>query len=403
MGGHMTVRSGLRSWLTGALVLGASGLALAGCGTDGSYGRPHPGRIMAPGATPPVGAGTSGAQPAPTQRSGGGTGRHTGAPTATASGVGGLFGAMGDTSSGLWGWAMGRPPGGPGAALRGTVSQPRSNEHPSGHTGNASGTPKAAAAGRGAVAGTSAASVTLYNNRHLRALADKTNGGHSAHMGVYTAPANHEMGKPLSSPADLTALPLYTSLQHYNGYLVSYRRITPWVAHMGAHYGHRGPALVLMQNRSGQVTGAQMGFPAANGWHAWYDQPQARPAGTIYSEHLYFVPSTRIGLSEPIPIASDLSSWSRFAQVNAAKTSFYKAVGADPAVATVTQWGPPGPGVRVLVDKASHVVGLMAIWPSRSPEGWRPWFDQAQGSPIHDPILGSVYTQHLWLVDPRSL
>jgi hypothetical protein len=221
-------------------------------------------------------------------------------------------------------------------------------------------------------------------------------------MGVYRAPSGHTVGQPLGTAGNLGTLPAFSTLEHYNGYLVSYSRLSPWVAGMGVHWGHRGPALIVMQNQDGDVTGAEASFPAAQGWHAWFDQPQGKPADTVYSQHLFFTDPASITRTMARSAPSDLGGWSSFRATNAARTIQYRPIQADPT-GRATQYGPPAPGIRVLVDAQGHVVGLMDAWPSNSPQGWRPWFDQPQGRPIRDPVLGSVYTQHLWLVDPRSL
>jgi hypothetical protein len=221
-------------------------------------------------------------------------------------------------------------------------------------------------------------------------------------MGAFAAPAAHRPGQPLTTQASLATLPNWANLEHYNGYLVSYVRLTPWVANMGYHYGHRGPSLILLQNTDHQVVAAEIGLPASGGWHPWYDQPRGQPAATLYSEHLFFTSPVAITPEMSANTPSDLTSLTAFAAPNRAAAPYLKAIGPDPS-GRATQYGPPGRGLRVLVDRGMHVVGLVASWPADLPEGWRPWFDQAQGAPIRDPLLGRVYTQHLWLVDPRSL
>lgn len=241
-----------------------------------------------------------------------------------------------------------------------------------------------------------------YADPRIRAAYDRTGGAHREHMGVYHPPAGHRTGAPLSTPSSLSDLPAWSSLVHYNGSMVSDVRLTPWVANMGYHYGHKGPGLILMRNNSNEVVAAETGFPASKGWEPWYDQPQGKPADTIYSEHLYFVAPASITPTMSNATTADLSAWSDFQSVNANKTASYTEIGPDPG-GRAMQEGPPGFGIRVLVTKTDTVAGLVAAWPSNDPQGWRPWFDQPQGKPITDPTLGSVYTQHLWLVDPRSL
>ena len=253
--------------------------------------------------------------------------------------------------------------------------------------------------GRGTLSGRAG---SPYANPGTRAAYDRTGGAHRAHMGVYHPPQGHRTGRPLSRPVSLAHLPLWSRLVPLNGYLVSYVRLTPWVANMGYHYGHKGPGLILMRSRTQEVVGVETGFPASKGWEPWYDQSRGRPAGVIYSEHLYFVPPLEITPTMPANLTADLTRWSNFQAVNRTRTETYTAIGPDPS-GRATMEGPKGFGIRVLVAKTGQVVGLLAAWPSSDPQGWRPWFDQPNGKPITDPLLGSVYTQHLWLADPRSL
>lgn len=467
-----TVRAILRSRLGAVLAAALSAALLAGCATAGAPGRPHANRPESSNAgTPgtPRGAGTNAGQagaPRPGPSGGGGQragrttpagrpstsgggrtrghgiGRGAGAGTAArapmpAGGQAGT-GFLG-TASGLFGFGVGRPPGGLGAAFgRPAGKTPRGGARGVGGRGGAGPTraPAGTAAGgtpaggtpagghgakpaatrpgsglkAGAAAGTagggrrSAAGTTgsPYTDTRTRALADRLGGAHRLHAGVYQPPPGHRLGAPLAAATDLATLPAWSTLEHLNGYLVSYTHLTPWVASMGVHWGHRGPGLVLMQNENRQVTALETAFPAGAGWHPWYDQPQGKPAGTIYSEHLYFLRPSAITTTMAAHLPADLTSWQAFSAVNAARTAPYKVIGPDPG-GRASQRGPAGAGIRVLVDAAAHVVGFVGAWPSNSPQGWRPWFDQRQGAPIQDPVLGSVYTQHLWLVDPRSL
>ena len=421
----------LRSRVGTILAAALAATLLAGCGTASAPGRPHPNRPESSKATTPGtprGAGT----PAAGRRTGlprsGGVGRggkatgRTTPPSRTAK-AGATAGrarrttaaaGLAGTASGLFNWGLGRPPGGPGAGFgsgptsagRTGVSRPKPGLSPKGPTstdarGSTPGRPSAPRATAGMQHGPRA-SASPYMDPAARALADGLGGAHRRHAGVYRPPAGHRVGQPLATAGDLAGLPSWASLVHLNGYLVSYSRLTPWVANMGVHWGHRGPGLVLMQNRDHQVTATETAFPAGAGWHPWYDQPQGRPAGPIYSEHLYFVAPTAITPTMSPTLTSDVASWQAFGRVNGAKMAQYRVVGPDPT-GRATQYGPSSSGIRVLVDGQGHVVGLVGAWPSSSPQGWRPWFDQPQGRPIQDPVLGSVYTQHLWLVDPRSL
>ncbi|MCL6596153.1 MAG: hypothetical protein K6V73_08070 [Firmicutes bacterium] len=364
-------------WRPGTVPLAAlaGGLAvvatLTACGVASApgrpLGRPESSRAGTPGtpAAPRHGGLPSIAPGAPRRRPDGGPvpGRWSGArgPGTAHRPVGRAPAARtgaAATAGALFAWALGRPPMGTGAAFRAASPAP--------------------------------------------ARGDRTNAGHRAHAGVYTVPRGHRPGRPLTTTADLATLPALEALKHFNGYLVSYARLGPWVDGMGYHEGHRGPALELLANTHAQAVGAKMDFSPAAGWRPWYDQPRGHPEGGLYTEHLYFISPARIGRAMSPDAASDLTAWSGFAAANRSATALYRDLGPDPG-GRARQYGPPGRGLRVLVDAQRHVVGLVALWPADLPEGWRPWFDQPRGAPVRDALLGRVYTQHLWLVDPRSL
>lgn len=457
-----TLRQILRSRLGAVLAAALSAALLAGCGTASAPGRPHANRPESSNAkTPgtPRGAGTSAnvgsasmPRPGPAGKGGQRTGRTTptGRPSKSGGGQGrrhniGMGAGAGPaghsatpavgqartgflgTASGLFGFGVGRPPGGLGAAFGGPAGKTKKSwaagagRGGAGHTATTAGPTRGGpgarpatrpgsglkagvgtAGGGQATGGGAGGAASPYADARTRALADRVGGAHRLHTGLYQPPPGHRLGQPLAVPTDLAALPAWSTLKHLNGYLVSYTHLTPWVANMGVHWGHRGPGLVLLQNENHQVTALETGFPAHAGWHPWYDQPQGKPAGAIYSEHLYFLNPSAITPTMTVHLPADLTSWQAFSAVNAAKSTHYKAIGRDPS-GRATQYGPAGAGIRVLVDASSHVVGFVGAWPSSSPQGWRPWFDQKQGAPVQDPVLGSVYTQHLWLVDPRSL
>lgn len=228
--------------------------------------------------------------------------------------------------------------------------------------------------------------------------------GHAyrVHMGVYHPPSWHRTPTSLRNPESPPRLPMWSTLIRFNGDLVHAGTLSPWVRNMGVHYGHPGPGLNVMVNRSRELVAVEAGFPAFRGWQPWYDQPRDQPAGAIYTEHLYFVAPAAITPTMSKTVRSDLTGYPRFAAVNAVKTQHYTNLGPDPDARAITE-GPPGFGLRVLVANNGPVVGLVAVWSSHDPLGWRPWFDQPQGRPLLDPKLGSIYTQHLWLVDPGSL
>jgi hypothetical protein len=221
-------------------------------------------------------------------------------------------------------------------------------------------------------------------------------------MGIERPPVGSVRGPSVATAAAPVPLPTWRALWQRNDHLVLYAQRTPWVAGMGVHWGPGGPGLVLMQNGNRAVTAVETTFPAKEGWQPWYDQPDGRPAGSVYTEHLYFIAPASITTTMAPTKASDLSTWAAFGAVNTAKTAHDRALGPDPS-GRATQYGPPSFGIRVLVDRADRVVGLVGLWTAHDRQAWHPWFDQARDRPIEDPLLGSVYSQHLWLVDPRSL
>jgi len=329
--------------------------------------------------------GTPGVPAAPARRARTAAGTVSTGPTATGAAGGGFLG----TTTGLWGWALGRPPAGPGAGLlagnggRNTKSggstattRTRAGRTGGGTTGHAAGRPAPSP--------------------------DETNAGHARTMGVYAPLGGHGVGQPLRTASALGHLPSWPMLEHFNGYLLTYVRLSPWVGGMGVHYGHRGPGLVVLRGAADRVVGVEQAFAPAAGWQTWFDQAKGQPAGQVYTEHLFFAPPGAVTPTMSPALPSDLVSWTAFGTVNRAKTQAYQMIGPDPTSKAI-EYGPPGPGLRVLLDSARHVVGVLGLWPASSAQGWRPWFDQPQGSPVQDSKLGSVYTQHVWLVDPRSV
>jgi hypothetical protein len=239
-----------------------------------------------------------------------------------------------------------------------------------------------------------------YASPQARARYDRTNAGHRQHAGVYRPPAGHRPGQPLSTPSQLGTLPTWSRLVSFNGYLVTYRPLTPFVPHMGSHWGHLGPSLVVLRTKSGPVVGAEVRLTGTR--RPWYDPAPGHFPATVYTQHLYFVPPASIRPLMPQGTPSNLASWPAFARTNPTWNHYAVSLGPDPS-GRAQEEGPRGPGLRALLDRKGHVVGLLAAWSASDPQGWRPWFDQPKGHPVEDPVWGKAYTQHLWLVDPRSL
>lgn len=201
-------------------------------------------------------------------------------------------------------------------------------------------------------------------------------------------------------PAPGTRLPRLAALMHWNPHLAHYQKISRWVAGMGIHWGHLGPSLVLMTNNRGQVVGVEQTFPSTLPYQAWMDPKttEYNAGRAIYSQHLMFVPPADVTPSMPANVPSDLASWDRFKAVNGSRVTPYSQLKPfRPGVGAI--WGPDGPALRVILNRQERVVGAIMAVPARY--GWNPWYDQPRGKPVHDPILGTVYTQTVYFV-PRS-
>lgn len=202
------------------------------------------------------------------------------------------------------------------------------------------------------------------------------------------------------TPMPGSRLPQYRYLLQLNPKLKGYQKISNWIAGMGIHRGRLGPSLVLMTNNRGQVVGIEQTFPSTLPYQSWMDaKTQEYNAGrAMYSQHLMFVPPSAItpGMSPRTP--SDLVSWDRFKAVNGGHATPYSQLKPfQPGVGAI--WGPDGPALRVILNRQERVVGAIMAVPAKY--GWNPWYDQARGQPVRDPILGMVYTQTVYFV-PRS-
>ena len=104
-----------------------------------------------------------------------------------------------------------------------------------------------------------------------------------------TDPATVNPGqRPTPVPLTLEAL------REVNPALEQYEQISEYVPHMGYHYGVMGPALVLAVSPEGDINAFELIFPAEQGWHPWFDQPEGEPMelpglGEVYTQHLYVV------------------------------------------------------------------------------------------------------------------
>lgn len=195
-------------------------------------------------------------------------------------------------------------------------------------------------------------------------------------------------------------LPSYRRVVALNPKLVGYKRISIWNKGMGYHLGHLAPSLVLMVNNQDQVTGMEQSFPSTLPYQSWMDpKTQVYNAGVAtYSQHLMFVPPSQITPTMPANLPSALRSFDAFKAVNGHKVVPYMRLKPfKPGVGSL--WGPDGPALRILLSRKERVVGGVMGVPAKY--GWHPWYDQPAGRPIHDPILGTIYTQTIYFV-PRS-
>lgn len=208
------------------------------------------------------------------------------------------------------------------------------------------------------------------------------------------------MMTPLAHNPSAMKLPSYSAVQKLNPDLKDYKKISGWVAGMGIHRGRLAPSLVLMTNNHHQVVGMEQTFPSTLPYQSWMDpKTTAYNAGrALYSQHLMFVPPAQITPTMPGTLASALKSFDAFKTVNGPHVMpYFQIKKFKPGVGAL--WGPDGPALRILLSRHERVVGGVMAVPAKY--GWNPWYDQKAGHPVHDPILGTVYTQTVYFV-PRS-
>ncbi len=84
------------------------------------------------------------------------------------------------------------------------------------------------------------------------------------------------------------------ALTEVNPALEGYQQLSPYVPNMGYHYGMMGPGLVLAVSPEGEINAFELLFPAEQGHHPWFDQPDGEPMdmgemGMMYTQHVYVV------------------------------------------------------------------------------------------------------------------
>jgi|GEM_PF-3679943 len=354
------------AWAQGSTSGGAgsssTGSSSGGQGAGGSGGQGQSGS----GAS--TGAGKSGGSMSGSSASGG-----TGSGTSGGSSSSGAGGSSGSTSG-----SGGSGGTGSGTAGSGSGAGGSSSSGAGGSSGSTSGSGGSSNAGSGTSSGTGSGSQT------------------SGRKGTGSR-APWSRRRPVMTAG--TRLPRLAQLRSINGKLWGYRRISNWVPGMGYHWGHLGPSLVLMTNNNGQVVGMEQAFPNVLPYHTWMDpQTSEFNAGRAqWSQHLMFVAPSSITPSMPMNVASATASWDQFKALNGGHVVPYMQLKPfKPGYGSL--WGPDGPALRILLDSKERVVGGVMGVPARY--GWNSWYDQPQGQPLHDAILGNVYTQTVFLV-PR--
>lgn len=220
-------------------------------------------------------------------------------------------------------------------------------------------------------------------------------------MGLAGAPAAAAPGPSHLSKTLDTPIP-YATLKALNPAIAGYHKLSHFITGMGDHMGELQPSLVVMVNHHGQVTGVETAFPQVAGYEKWFDPPTREPnAGVaMFSQHVYFLHCNRITPNMPANLRSALGSWHRLLGVDPDLASYRQLMPFKAGVGSV--WGPPGPGIRLMRERSGKaVVGAMAGFPAKY--GWQRWFDQARGQPIHDSVLGTIYTQTLHFVPPSAV
>lgn len=217
---------------------------------------------------------------------------------------------------------------------------------------------------------------------------------------AHTRPGPHagasRLAKTLRTPVS------WLTLKDLNPAITGYHKLSHFITGMGDHMGQLAPSLVVMINHHDQVTGVETAFPQVMGYQQWFDPPTREPnAGVaMFSQHIYFLHCKSITPAMPATLKSGLGSWRHLQGMDPDLASYRELKPFKPGVGSV--WGPPGPGIRLLRDRSGHaVVGAMAGFPAKY--GWQRWFDQPQGQPVRDPMLGNVYTQTLHFVPPGAV
>lgn len=205
--------------------------------------------------------------------------------------------------------------------------------------------------------------------------------------------------QPATAPTG-SRLPAFTTVQHLNSDVMDYKKLSGWTAGMGIHEGRLAPSLVLMVNNHRQVVGMEQTFPSTLPYQSWMDPKttEYNAGRAIYSQHLMFVPPAQITPTMAANVPSDLSSFDQFKKANGTHVIPYFQIKKF-APGTGSIWGPDGPALRIILSRHERVVGGIMAVPAKY--GWNPWYDQAAGHPVLDPILGSIYTQTAYFV-PRS-
>ncbi|OLZ09308.1 hypothetical protein [Sulfobacillus thermosulfidooxidans] len=195
-------------------------------------------------------------------------------------------------------------------------------------------------------------------------------------------------------------LPSFSTIQHLNSDVKDYKKLSMWIPGMGIHEGRLAPSLVLMINNHHQVVGMEQTFPSTLPYHSWMDPKttEYNAGRAFYSQHLMFVPPSQITPTMSANVPSDLTSFDQFKKVNGSHViPYFQIKKFQPGVGSI--WGPDGPALRIILSRHEKVVGGIMAVPAKY--GWNPWYDQKAGHPVHDPILGNVYTQTVYFV-PRS-
>lgn len=175
-----------------------------------------------------------------------------------------------------------------------------------------------------------------------------------------------------------------------------------FVPGMGIHWGAPGPHLTLCVGPGNIVTCVEVIYPAAIGWHPWFDQPEGKPIelegfGMAYTQHIYITDRSTVNPGQrPTPLPLTLEA---LRKANPALEQYERISEYVPKMGY--HYGVKGPGLVLVVSPEGDVNGFELIFPVE--QGWYPWFDQPEGQPMELPGLGQVYTQHLYVVDPATL